>query len=222
MEKRRFTPILILAALVALLAAFNPARAEGLQQEQEPEPTAEPESEPELEQESEQEVQAESEEVVGGTICVNAFHDENANGVRDDSEGYMAGITIVVASESDVVGQAISDGSDTPTCFQGLPQGAFQVAQQLPGRLEMTTTGNALVATTDNHTTTVLFGSRIRQDNAAVQEPAAEAETETAEQTPVESVPEEDGLSPIALSGLAVILLAVLLLGLLLFFLLRR
>jgi hypothetical protein len=134
----------------------------------------------------------------------------------------MAGITIVVASESEVVGQAISDGSDTPTCFQGLPQGAFQVAQQLPGRLEMTTTGNALVATTDNHTTTVLFGSRIRQDNAPVQEPAAEADVGTAEQTPVETAPDEGGLSPVALSGLAVILLAVLLLGLLLFFLLRR
>jgi glucose/arabinose dehydrogenase len=212
MEKRRFNHILTLLAFMLLLVVISPVYAEDLQQEQEPEPTAEPESA--------QEAPAESEEAVGGTICVNAFHDENANGLRDENEGYMAGITIVVASESAVVGQAISDGSETPTCFQGLPQGAYQVAQQLPGRLEMTTAGNALVATTDDHTTTVVFGSRIRQDNAAVQQPSAEEETQG--EAPAETAPEEGGLSPIALSGLAVILVGVLLLGLLLFFLLRR
>jgi hypothetical protein len=212
MEKRRFNHILTLLAFVLLLAAISPVRAENLQLEQEPEPTAD--------SESEQEAPAESEQVVGGTICVNAFHDENANGLRDENEGYMAGITIVVASESAVVGQAISDGSETPTCFQGLSQGAYQVAQQLPGRLEMTTAGNALVATTDDHTTTVVFGSRIRQDNAPVQQPSAEGETQG--EAPVETTPDEGGFSPVALSGLAVILVGILLLGLLLFFLLRR
>ena len=162
----------------------------------------------------------------GGTICVNAFHDENANGLLDDSEGYMAGVTIVVAGESEVVGQAISDGSDTPTCFQGL-QGSYQVAQQLPGRLEMTTASNALIAATDNHTTLVAFGSRIRQDNAgdASESAGSEGSTEEAGQgeseTEGEATPDQ-GFDPLILIGLGILLIGVALLGLLLFFLLRR
>lgn len=170
---------------------------------------------------------AETAPVAGGTICVNAFHDENANGLFDDNEGYMAGVTMVVAGEANVVGQAISDGSETPTCFQGLSEGSYQVAQQLPGRLEMTTASNALVAASDNHTILVAFGSRIRQDDAddASGSAGSEGSTEEAGQgeseTDGEAAPDE-GFDPLILIGLGIILIGVALLGLLLFFLLRR
>ncbi|MFN2134596.1 MAG: hypothetical protein ACK2UK_01495, partial [Candidatus Promineifilaceae bacterium] len=158
----------------------------------------------------------------GGTICVNAFHDENGNGVFDENEGFMAGVTMVVASEDSIVGQAISDGSELPTCFQGLSSGAYQVAQQLPGRLEMTTSGNALVAATDGHTVQVVFGSRLRQD--PMLESGAAGETGASENVaaPAETEEPSTSFSPLALSGLAVLLLGVLLLGALLYFVLRR
>ena len=190
----------------------------------EPQPTSEapPADEPEQEPEPEPEVDEEEEPApqAGGTICVNAFHDENANGLLDNSEGYMAGVTMIVAGDSAVVGQAISDGSETPTCFHGLEQGPYQVAQQPPGRLELTTAGNALVAVTDNHTVFVTFGSRIRQEGA--DNGGSDGSTGTGpSETPVEAGPDE-GFDPLALSGLGIILLGVLLLGGLLLYLLRR
>ena len=54
----------------------------------------------------------------GGTICVNAFADGNANGVREESEGYMGSVTFTVANGATVVGQALSTGTDQPFCFE--------------------------------------------------------------------------------------------------------
>jgi hypothetical protein len=196
----------------------------------EPEVTTEPEAtseapaveEPAQEPEPEQDTGGEEISALegGGTVCVNAFHDENANGLLDENEGYMAGVTMIVAGDSAVIGQAISDGSDIPICFRGLAQGPYQVAQQPPGRLEMTTAGNALVAVTDNHTTFVTFGSRIRQEDMVVSEPQVPAETD--QSANIDENGPQEGVSPLAMSGLGIILIGVILLGGLLFYLLRR
>ena len=189
----------------------------------EPEPTAESAAVDEPAPQPEEETNGVEEPPVegGGTICINAFHDENANGLLDENEGYMAGVTMIVAGESAVIGQAISDGSTIPTCFHGLEQGPYQVAQQPPGRLEMTTAGNALIAVTDNHTTFVTFGSRIRQEDATAG--GSEATTESEQSAAAEEAASQEGsTSPLALSGLGVILLGVILLGGLLFYFLRR
>ncbi len=154
----------------------------------------------------------------GGTVCVNAFHDENGNGLIDGNEGFMAGVTMLVAGDSGVAGQAISDGSPTPTCFQSLQAGPYQVAQQLPGRLEPTTASNAVVNATDNHTVLVAFGSRIRQDDASTPSDPADS-TEPGQD---EGDTAGEGTDPLILIGLGILLLGVVLLGLLLYLLLRR
>ena len=101
----------------------------------------------------------------GGTICVNAFADENANGVKDDNEGYMGNVTFPVAQGTQIIGQAVSTGTDTPACFVGLAPGEYQVAQTVPGRLEMTTAGNTTVTVQPDQIVGVEFGSRIRPDD---------------------------------------------------------
>jgi hypothetical protein len=162
--------------------------------------------------------------VSGGTICVNAFHDENGNGLQDPNEGYMAGVTVIVAGESAVVGQAISTGMETPTCFQGLAPGSYQVAQQVPGRLQMTTAANAVVNASDGKTVMLAFGSKLRQSDGlsgAGSAPDAGATTASPGGETDESAP-ATGFDPLALSGLGVILIGLLLLGVLLFFFLRR
>ena len=163
----------------------------------------------------------------GGTICVNAFHDENANGLLDATEGYMAGVTLIVASESAVVGQAISPGTETPACFQSLPAGNYQVAQQVPARLQMTTAANAVVPASGGRTVTVAFGSMLRQNDApAAAGPgtAGEATAAASATMPAETGASAPGTGPdlLAYSGFGVLLLGLLLLGLLLFFFLRR
>ena len=95
-----------------------------------PQPTVEPSSE--------QESASDQESNSGGTICVNAFHDANANGVHDAGEGYMADVTITVANQSTIVGSVISEGSESPKCFYNLEVGSYQVAQQVPAQLQMT------------------------------------------------------------------------------------
>jgi len=184
---------------------------------EEPQPEAEPEPVGETAQESEPEA-SEGADVTTGTICVNAFHDENANGLHDANEGYMAGVTFSVANNVAIVGQAISDGSEIPTCFQALEPGAYQVAQEVPGRLEITTAANAVVSVAANMTTGLEFGSRLRQEEPAA-DPAAPA---TAVPVGEEVAAADGGIDFVAISGLAVILIGVLLLGTLLFFLLRR
>lgn len=101
----------------------------------------------------------------GGTICVNAFADTNANGVKDADEGYMGNVTFTIAQGTLVIGQAVSTGTPTPVCFEGLTAGEYQVAQTVPGRLEMTTAGNTALAVADGQVVGIEFGSRIRTED---------------------------------------------------------
>lgn len=99
----------------------------------------------------------------GGTICINSFADNNANGKRDDNEGYMAGIRFTIAKGSSVVAEGVSTGTNSAVCTSALEPGSYQVAQILPDALEMTTAGNTLVDVAQGQEIGLEFGSRIRQ-----------------------------------------------------------
>ena len=160
----------------------------------------------------------------GGTICVNAFADDNGNGSRDESEGYMGNVTFTVASGSQVVSQAVSTGSDTPFCVEGLEEGSYQVAQNVPGRLEMTTAGNATVQVEVGRTVGIEFGSRLRSESTEVADVNVPAPEPTAETPVTDPAPEQEsgGFNLAAISGLLVMVIAVILLGALIFLALRR
>ncbi len=166
----------------------------------------------------------------GGRVCVNAFADENANGVRDPNEGYMAGVTFSVASTEMRVGEAVSAGTDTAFCFEGVPAGTYQVSQIVPGALEMTTAGSAAINVEEGKTVGLEFGSRVRPraditstDTSSPDTVASNTELPTAVvPTQAPDAAAEDGGSSFAWAGLAVMIIAVLLLGVLLFVVLRR
>ncbi|MCA9997540.1 MAG: hypothetical protein KDE56_17395 [Anaerolineales bacterium] len=174
--------------------------------------------------------------ITGGTVCVNAFSDENGNGQHDSNEGYIGGVTFTVGNSSTLVGQAVSSGTDKPVCFAGVEPGTYQVSQILPNRLEMTTAGNATIAVEEGGTVGLEFGSRLRLDNGetAVSDTSTTTGGETGESsggetavspgeatTTPETTPAESG-SLLANSGLIIIGLGIVLLGGLLFWLLRR
>lgn len=163
----------------------------------------------------------------GGVICLNAFADDNANGQREVTEGYMAGIKLTLAQGGTVVGQVASPGVDDPVCFENLPAGSYEVAQEVPATLDMTTAGNFSLALEVGQTVVLEFGSRIRPVEQATVTPAGgeevagnptQAPTAPASTTPAEG----NGLDPIAIAGLAVLGLAVVLLAAILITLLRR
>ncbi len=156
----------------------------------------------------------------GGVICVNAFADSNGNGVRDEGEGYMAGVTFTVAQGQQVTSTGVSNGSTSPICFPTIPAGTYIVAQQPPRNVEMTTAQSATVDVTDGSTISLEFGSRIVEASAV-----AEGGQATQEASP-EEAPEQgasgDGPSLWAYVGLGAILIAVILLVILIVVLLRQ
>lgn len=162
----------------------------------------------------------------GATLCVNAFADADANGQKDATEGYMAGVTFTIANSGQVVGQVISTGSADPVCMEGLDPGSYQIAQIVPARLEMTTAANATLDIAGDQTFGVEFGSRLRPADSSDGQAVANNPEPTPDETTseVEPAPEANtgGMSILAISGLIVMLLAVIMLGVLIFLVLRQ
>ena len=158
--------------------------------------------------------------VSGGMICVNAFHDENSNGAHEANEGYMGGVTLVITGESGIAGQTISEGSATPYCIDGLKAGAYEIVQQLPNRVELTTAEKALVSLSEGKTISVEFGSRLNLNGADSETPGDGGTGDNASAADTGVLGGSSNL--LALGGLGVIALVVILLGALLFFFLRR
>jgi len=161
------------------------------------------------------------------SICVNAFLDVNGNGVRDEGEGYVAGVTLTVAQGATIAGQVVSTGQPAATCFGNLRPGSYQVAQTLPAALEMTTQGNATVEVVEGQTISLEFGSRLRgtaTPGGGGQE-AAPPTAAAGQPTPALSganTAEAGGSNWLVYLGLGAILVGVALLGVLLFTMLRR
>ena len=162
----------------------------------------------------------------GATICINAFADDNANGQFDTNEGFMGSVAFRLANSAQVIGQAISSGTNEPVCFEGLAAGEYQIEQVVPGPLEMTTAANTTVTVAEGQTAGVQFGSRLRLETDA--DSVADAGAPTVEPTTAtDAVPEtvetpEEGAGLGSYSGLILLVAAVLLLGGLLFAVLRR
>lgn len=167
----------------------------------------------------------------GGIICVNAFADDNANGIHDASEGHMAGVTFTVANGQAIVGQAIAPGTESPVCFEELEPGSYQVAQIVPSRLEMTTAANAVLEVIEGKTYGVEFGSRIRPADSSAPPTAASAVADNNTAATEDNGAAEEGQTAPAeqasgglssYSGLIVMVIAVFLLGILIFVALRK
>jgi hypothetical protein len=160
----------------------------------------------------------------GSAICVNAFNDENGNGVQDPNEGYMAGVTFTVATQAAMLGQGISTGTENPVCFQGLAPENYQIRQILPARLEPTTIDYAdIIVVEPGQTYGVLFGSRIRVEDGTGD--VAPEVTPTTDAGMEDGNTETDaGSSPntLVIFGIVLLVVAVVILGGILFILLRR
>lgn len=174
------------------------------------------------------EAEATTPPIGGGTICVNAFLDENGNGLHESNEGYVSGVALTIAQGDILVGQVASSGTDQPICFGGLVPGTYQVAQTVPALLEMTTQANATIQVTEGQTVGLEFGSRLRPaDNEVVATATAEGVSEadataTAAAATGDGTANDGGLSPLAIAGLVAIALGVILLGVLVFYIVRR
>ncbi len=161
----------------------------------------------------------------GGTaaICVNAFLDENGNGLHEANEGYSAGVTLTVAQGFTIIGQGVSTGTEEPICFAGLQPGTYQVAQTVPPTMEMTTQANTTVLLGDGQTAGLEFGSRPRTEPPTAEpSPTTTAVAVTATSTPDTGSGSVSSPSWLAVIGFLAIAGGLALLGLLVFLLLRK
>lgn len=181
-----------------------------------PEPTAVPTNTPEP--------------PTGGQVCLNAFSDDNGNGARDTTEGYMGRVTLTLAQNNAILSTGLSTGTADPICFENIPAGTYQVAQIVPAGLETTTAPSTDISVEEGSTIGVEFGSRIQPTAAppapatevAANQPTPDAGSGTATDDNAAASAANDGPGVLAFAGLAVIGLAVILLGVLIFLVLRQ
>lgn len=169
----------------------------------------------------------------GGKICLNAFSDDNGNGARDTTEGYMGRVTLTIAQNNAILETGLSTGTANPVCFENIPAGTYQVAQIVPAGLETTTAPSTDISVQEGSTVGVEFGSRVQPTAAppapatevAANQPTPDAGTGTTtngDTTTDTDDASDDGPGALAFAGLAVIGLAVVLLGVLIFLVLRQ
>jgi len=107
----------------------------------------------------------------GGCLCVLAYDDRDADGLRDDGEGLpsvlgpedqgLAGAVVVVSDQSCVVGTYTTNGRDEPFCFEGLPYGHYLVTWRSPRGYKSTTHENwSLALSAGKPSVTLAFGIR--------------------------------------------------------------
>lgn len=154
-----------------------------------------------------------------GLLCVNAFGDTNADGQHDPDEGAMAGVNFTIASGDTVVQRAVSTGPE-PICFE-LEPGNYQVVQETPPTLEMTTGATAGITLAEGQTVRVEFGSRVRQQVAS-DDTTGSAGDPSAIATAPATEDEAASRSILAYSGLAALFLGIAMLGGLIFMVLRQ
>ncbi|NPV66612.1 MAG: hypothetical protein HPY64_05640 [Anaerolineae bacterium] len=64
----------------------------------------------------------------GGRICVAAYHDANANGMRDPVEPLLADVVVTLQNDrAIVVDTYLTTGRSEPHCFEGLAPGFYLV-----------------------------------------------------------------------------------------------
>lgn len=66
-------------------------------------------------------------QVIPGAICVSAFADVNANGMRDEGETPLAGVNVNLSTDGVIIATHLTAADDTPYCFENLSPADYTV-----------------------------------------------------------------------------------------------
>lgn len=139
---------------------------------------------------------SEAEQGAGGTsICVLAYHDRNADTLRDgETEELLPNAEFTLADASGVVDRYTSDGISEPYCFTGLTPGSYRVIQNAPPGYEPSGPAEWPVAVAEGTSLDIQFGD-MRSEGPA-------ASGETAEPTPANEEEDEPANGGSAVSSI--------------------
>jgi len=114
-----------------------------------------------------------------GAICVMLFNDINGNGLKDSNEFPMPGGAISVTDREGIIsltGISVIDAdpgtSDEyePLCFEGLPEGDYNISMGVPEGYNATTVMNYPLKLTAGETSIIDFGAQTSSAGALVAE----------------------------------------------------
>lgn len=101
---------------------------------------------------------AEPTQTLAGSICVAAFDDINADGVRDETEELIPNTAIAIARGANTVSTYITDGMSEPYCFDLNEADTYQLQVFPPAGYTATTESSWAVAVANGEAYTVSFG----------------------------------------------------------------
>ncbi len=189
------------------------------------EPPAEPQSEPGGAAEAPAAVEVPAAAAAGdgeaSTICVSAYHDRNADGMRDPAadEGLLPGVEFKLSSGAGLVDAYTSDGVSEPHCFEQLPEGTYMIEAQTPAGYHSTTPDALAIPLQPGTTVNIELGNQRTGGEVEVADASAADSGAAAESEGEGSAAEADGGSDglfsklgdiaIGISGVFVLLLAL-------------
>ncbi|WP_420640722.1 SdrD B-like domain-containing protein [Candidatus Leptofilum sp.] len=151
-----------------------------------------------------------------GTICVAAFDDQNADGVRDNgTEGLQADAAITIFRGGSTVTTHITDGASEPYCFENLAPDTYQVQIFPPADYQPTTSPSWAVSVAEGAQISVAFGTRFDPQDTAVADTstadtAADNTSESSEAG--DAAPADEGGFFSSIGGIVLVVAAILVL----------
>ena len=107
-------------------------------------------------------------------ICTLAFQDLNRNGVRDADEGSLAGISVNLAVDTDlIIATHVTTESNEAHCFENLTPGIYNIS--------FADSPNHLATTQNSAAMEISIGQRIRIEFGAVAQQAILTEPDSSE-----------------------------------------
>ena len=146
-------------------------------------PSAPPENEPEEEPAEDSSPNEGEPTAEGGSVCVLAYHDRNADTFRQaETEEMLPNAVFYLGDTAGLLGQYTTNGIGEPYCFTGLTPGTYRVRVQPPPGYIASGSGDVALGMGQAERMEVVIG--IRPDEAAEvgtdpAEPDAQANTET-------------------------------------------
>ena len=184
--------------LTILPAGSASAPAEEVDEEAEDAEEVEEEEVVEVEEvEEEVEEAAEEETAVSAnttnSICIVAFHDQNANGEQEANDPILVDAALTLTRGGRTIATAVSDGSESGHCFDGLEEGTYMVQFYPPADFVPTTAPSWAVAVSDGSRVAVKFGAQ--RDNTAIAAVDTGAETDSVAEAQADTPPVESAMT---------------------------
>ena len=149
-----------------------------------------------------------SQEVIGASICLEAYDDINKNGVRDTGEALRPAVAFTISDGQSVVSNYVTDGEAEPFCIKGLDEGSYRVTRSSRPEEILTTPGDHAVSLADASTFRLSFGSYMSEDALAfASAPVSEENEEPAAEATEAPGDNADGMSGLIIGAVVVALL---------------